>query len=57
MVFYNTFLAKIFGQSEKKQYLCARFAPEVSEPHKKAKITLKNVMLKISHLRRKCKKY
>ncbi len=34
MMFYNTFFAKIFGQSEKKQYLCTRFAPDVSELQK-----------------------
>ena len=32
MMLYNIFLAQKFGRSKKKQYLCARFAPEVSEP-------------------------
>ena len=43
-----------FGQSIKKQYLCSRFAPEVSESQVWQKIKLKNVTLKISHLQRKC---
>ena len=32
MMLYNIFLAQKFGRSKKKQYLCTRFAPEVSEP-------------------------
>jgi hypothetical protein len=53
MMFFSNFLAQKFGQSKKKQYLCTRFAPEASELRKRQKITLKIVMLKISHLRRK----
>ena len=34
MMLYNIFLAQKFGRSKKKQYLCTRFAPEVSEPRK-----------------------
>ena len=34
MMFYNTFFAKKFGQFAKKQYLCTRFAPEMSESRK-----------------------
>jgi hypothetical protein len=55
MMLYNIFLAQKFGRSKKKQYLCTRFAPEVSEPQKMAKNQTENVMLKISHLQRKCK--
>ena len=55
MMLYNIFLAQKFGRSKKKQYLCTRFAPEVSESQKWQQINLKNVMLKISHLQRKCK--
>ena len=32
IMLYNIFLAQKFGRSKKKQYLCTRFAPEVSEP-------------------------
>ena len=31
VVFFSIFSALKFGQSKKKQYLCTRFAPEVSE--------------------------
>ena len=48
-------VAKKFGRSKKKQYLCTRFAPEISESQKRQKSNCKNVMLKISHLQRKCK--
>ena len=34
MMLYNIFLARKFGRSKKKQYLCTRFAPEVSEPRR-----------------------
>ena len=53
MAFLCKKVAKKFGQFKKKQYLCTRFAPEVSELRKWQKIKLKNVMLKISHLQRK----
>ena len=38
MMLYNIFLAQKFGRSKKKQYLCTRFAPEVSEPRKWRKL-------------------
>ena len=31
MMFFSIFSARKFGQSKKNQYLCTRFAPEVSE--------------------------
>ena len=31
VMFYSIFYALKFGQFAKKQYLCTRFAPEVSE--------------------------
>ena len=36
-MFYDVFYAPKFGQSKKKQYLCTRFAPEVSELLKRRK--------------------
>ena len=38
VMFYSIFYAKIFGQFTKKQYLCTRFAPEVSELRKRRKL-------------------
>ena len=37
VMFFSIFSALKFGQSKKKQYLCTRFAPEVSELLKRQK--------------------
>ena len=48
-------VARKFGQFIKKQYLCNRFAPEVSELRKRQESCRKIVTLRISNLWRKCK--
>ena len=50
-------LAQIFGQFIKKQYLCSRFRAKRKWVLIRGEKYWKNVMLKISHLQRKCKKY
>ena len=48
-------LAEIFGQFIKKQYLCSRFRAKRKWVLIRGEKYWKNVMLKISHLQRKCK--
>ena len=50
-------VARKFGQFIKKQYLCNRFRAKRKWVLIRGEKYWKNVMLKISHLQRKCKKY
>ena len=50
-------VARKFGQFIKKQYLCSRFRAKRKWVLIRGEKYWKNVMLKISHLQRKCKKY
>ena len=54
-MFFSIFLPKNLVSSEKSSTFAPVFAPTASEQKIRAKMQ-KNVMLKISHLQRKCKK-
>ena len=48
------FYALKFGKFAKKQYLCSRFRAQRKRATKGSEIHWKMLMLKISHLQRKC---